>query len=46
MLDVIYLALTLGLFALVWPIARGAEKLAARDRGAAPRDAMSEKEAR
>jgi hypothetical protein len=39
-LDVIYLALTLALFALVWLIARGAEKLAAAGRATAPHDAM------
>lgn len=44
MLDVIYLALTLALFALVWLVARGAEKLATPVRGAAPRNAMGEEE--
>lgn len=39
MLDVIYLALTLALFALVGLIAQGAERLAPRARGSARRDA-------
>ena len=40
MLDVIYLAATLALFALVGLIAKGVEKLGPRSRGSAHREAM------
>ena len=44
MLDVIYLALTLALFALVGLIAQGAERLSPRPRGSVPREAMGREE--
>lgn len=40
MLDIIYLALTLALFALVSLVAKGVEKLGPRARGSAQREAM------
>ena len=44
MLDVIYLAATLALFALVGLIAKGVEKTGPRPRGSAHREAMSREE--
>lgn len=41
MLDVLYLAATLALFALVALIAKAVEKLGPRPRGSAQREAMS-----
>ncbi|MDQ7876803.1 hypothetical protein Q9R08_02330 [Microbacterium sp. QXD-8] len=41
MLDVIYLAATIALFALVGLIARGVEQLAPRTRTSTPREPMS-----
>lgn len=46
MLDVIYLALTLALFALVGLIAKGAEKLVPRSGGSAQRGATRGGESR
>lgn len=41
MLDVIYLALTIALFALVGLIAKGVEQLGPRARATTPREPMS-----
>ena len=40
MLDIIYIALTLALFALVSLVAKGVEKTGPRARGSAQREAM------
>jgi hypothetical protein len=45
-LDVIYIALVIALFALVTLIAKGAERLVPPLRGSAPRDAMSAEKSR
>lgn len=46
MLDVIYIAVVIALFALVTLIAKGAERLVPPLRGSAPRDAASAEKSR